>query len=172
MLKSFLKAYKKNDPSIRSSLEILLLLPGPRAIFFHRLSHFLYKLRLFFLSRFVSEFSRWFTGIEIHPGAKIGKNFIIDHGMGVVIGETTVVGDNCMVYHGVTLGGVVKEGRVKRHPSLGNSVVVGAGAKVLGAVVVGDGAKIGAGALVLTDCDENSIMVGMPAVNVATKKAH
>ncbi len=160
---SFLKAYKKNDPSIKSYLEIILLLPGPRAVFLHRLARVFYRLRLFFIARFVSEVSRVLTGIEIHPGAVIGKNFVIDHGMGVVIGETAVVGDNCFIFHGVTLGGVEKTPGVRRHPILKNGVVIGAGAKVLGAVTLEENVKVGAGAVVLSDCPKDATMVGMPA---------
>jgi serine O-acetyltransferase len=171
VLKDFINSYKRNDPSIKSSLEVLFLLPGPKAVFFHKISHLLYRSRLFFLARFVSEFSRWLTGIEIHPGAKIGKNFVIDHGMGVVIGETAIVGDDCMIYHGVTLGGVIKSSQVKRHPTLKDSVVVGTGAKVLGNIIIGSRSKIGAGAVVVTDCEEDSVMVGMPAKNVSKSGA-
>ncbi len=160
---SFLKAYKKNDPSIKSYLEIVLLLPGPRAIFLHRLARVFYRLKLFFIARFVSEISRILTGIEIHPGAVIGKNFVIDHGMGIVIGETAVVGDNCFIFHGVTLGGVEKTPGVRRHPILKNGVVIGAGAKVLGAVTLEENVKVGAGAVVLSDCPKGATMVGMPA---------
>ena len=167
MFRSFINAYKKNDPSVKSTLEILLLLPGPKAMLFHRVSHSLYKVRLFFLARFVSEFSRWITGIEIHPGARIGKNFVIDHGMGVVIGETAIIGDDCMIYHDVTLGGFIKSEQVKRHPTLKDSVVIGAGAKVLGDIVIGARTKIGAGAVVVTDCEEDSVMIGVPARNVS-----
>lgn len=169
MFKSFVKAYRDNDPSVKSSLEVLFLLPGPRAIFFHRVSHFFYRLKLFFIARFIGELSRWLTGIEIHPGARIGKNFVIDHGMGLVIGETAIVGDDCMVYHGVTLGGVIKSAQVKRHPTLKNGVVVGTGAKVLGNIVIGANTKIGAGAVVVSDCEEDSVMVGVPAKNISNQ---
>lgn len=162
---SFLKAYKKNDPSIKSYLEIILLLPGPRALFLHRTARFFYKTRLFFIARFISEVSRFLTGIEIHPGAKIGRNFVIDHGMGVVIGETAVVGDDCFIFHGVTLGGVEKTPGVRRHPLLESGVIVGAGAKILGAVTLGKNVKVGAGAVVLSDCPSGAVMVGMPAKN-------
>jgi len=158
-----LKAYKKNDPSIKTYIEILLLLPGPKAIFFHRLGHFFYKIGLFFLARLISEVSRFITGIEIHPGAKIGKNLVIDHGMGVVIGETAIVGSDCLIYHGVTLGGVEADASGRRHPKLGNRITVGAGAKILGAINVEDDVKVGAGAVVITDCPQGVTMVGMPA---------
>ena len=168
MLRNFINAHKKNDPSIKSTLEVLVLLPGPKAVLFHRLAHTLYRVRLFFFARFISEFSRWITGIEIHPGAKIGKNFVIDHGMGVVIGETVLVEDNCMIYHGVTLGGVVIDFKeVKRHPTLKEGVVIGAGAKVLGNITIGARTKIGAGAVVVSDCKADSVMVGVPAKNLS-----
>ena len=160
---TFLKAYRKNDPSIKSYMEAMLLLPGPKAILFHRVAHFFYNIKLYFLARFISEFSRFITGVEIHPGAKIGKNLVIDHGMGVVIGETAVIGSNCLIYHGVTLGGVVADPTGRRHPLLGNGVTVGAGAKILGAITVDDYVKVGAGAVVITDCPEGATMVGMPA---------
>ncbi|MGH1468933.1 MAG: serine O-acetyltransferase EpsC [Bdellovibrionales bacterium] len=162
---SFLKAYKKNDPSIKSYLEIIFLLPGPRAVFMHRIARVFYRVRLFFIARLISEISRMLTGIEIHPGAKIGKNFVIDHGMGVVIGETSVVGDDCFVFHGVTLGGVEKVPGTRRHPLLKDGVVVGAGAKILGAVTLEENVKVGAGAVVLSDCPKGATMVGMPAKN-------
>lgn len=160
---SFLKAYKKNDPSIKSYLEIILLLPGPRAVFLHRLAHLFYFLKLYFIARLISETSRFLTGIEIHPGAKIGKCFVIDHGMGVVIGETATIGNDCFVFHGVTLGGVETTPGERRHPCLKDGVVVGAGAKILGAVTLGSGVKVGAGAVVLSDCPDGATMVGMPA---------
>lgn len=144
-------------------MEVLLLLPGPKAIGFHRVSHLLYRIKFYFLARFISEVSRWLTGIEIHPGAKIGKNLVIDHGMGVVIGETAVVGDNCLIYHGVTLGGVSREKSKKRHPTIESGVVLGAGAKILGDVVIGKNSSVGAGAVVVTGCPEDSVMVGIPA---------
>ncbi len=159
---SLLKAYKKNDPSVKSLLEVLILFPGPKAIFFHRFSHFLYKLKLFFLARLISEVSRFITGIEIHPGAKVGKRFVIDHGVGVVIGETAVVGDDCLIYHGVTLGGVSKTKDFKRHPSLGDNVLVGAGAKVLGPIEIGNGVRIGANSVVTKSCGDGETIVGIP----------
>ena len=148
-----IKTIKKRDPAIHSWLETLLY-PGLWAMFFHRPAHLLYKFRLFFLARLLSQFSRFFTGIEIHPGAKIGRGIFIDHGMGVVIGETCVIGDNVLMYHGVTLGATSSE-KIQRHPLVGNNVIIGAGATVLGAIRVGDNAKIGAGALVLKDVPEN-----------------
>ncbi len=158
----FLNAYKKNDPAAHSLFEVALLYPGPRAIAFHRLAHFLYGFKLYFLARLVSEISRFLTLIEIHPGAKIGKRFVIDHGAGVVIGETAEVGDDCWIYHGVTLGGV-STNQVKRHPTLGNGVLVGAGAKVLGPIVLGDGVKVGANSVVNKDVPAHTTVAGVPA---------
>jgi len=142
-------------------LEVLLAYPGLHAVWFHRIAHWFYRRRLYTLARLISHFSRFLTGIEIHPGARIGRRFFIDHGLGVVIGETTVIGDDCTLYQGVTLGGTGKE-RGKRHPTLGNGVLVGVGAKVLGAIVVGDNARIGAGAVVVKDVPPNCTVVGIP----------
>ena len=158
----FLRAYKNYDPAARSLIEVALLYPGTKAIFFHRIAHFFYKMNLFFIARFISEISRWLTFIEIHPGAQIGRRFVIDHGGGVVIGETTEVGDDCVIYHGVTLGGVSTDA-VKRHPTLGNQVMVGAGAKILGPVTLGDSVKVGANAVVLSDVPPDTIVAGIPA---------
>lgn len=157
----FLRAYKNYDPAARSLLEIALLYPGPRAVFFHRISHFLYNCRLYFLARLVSEISRVSTLIEIHPGAKIGKRFVIDHGIGIVIGETAVVGDDCVLYHGVTLGGVATT-NTKRHPTLGNKVMIGAGAKILGPIEMGEGVKVGANSVVLKDVPAGKTIAGIP----------
>ncbi|MCX7977923.1 MAG: serine O-acetyltransferase [Bdellovibrionaceae bacterium] len=150
-----LRAYKNYDPAAKGWLEIALLYPGPKAIFFHRIAHFFYRLRLFFLARLVSEVSRFLTGIEIHPGAKIGKRLVIDHGMGVVIGETAEIGDDCIIFHGVTLGGV-KFDPVKRHPTVGNRVMIGAHAIILGPVKIGDDARIGANTKVTRDVEPAS----------------
>ena len=139
------------DPAARCILEVVLLYSGFHAIVFHRLAHFLYRHKLRFLPRLISQFSRHLTGIEIHPGAKLGNRLFIDHGMGVVIGETAEVGDNCTIYHGVTLGGTGKD-TLKRHPTIGNNVMVGAGAKVLGPINITDDVKIGAGAVVVKEC--------------------
>lgn len=155
----FLLAYKHYDPAAKSLWEIALLYPGPRAVFFHRIAHDLYSAKLFFLSRLVSEFSRSLTGIEIHPGAKLGKRLVIDHGMGVVIGETAEVGDDCIIFHGVTLGGV-KFDPVKRHPTVGNKVLIGTGAKILGPVHLGDGSRIGANAVVTKDVPAGATVLG------------
>ncbi len=150
-----IKAYRNYDPAAKSDWEILFLYPGPKAIFFHRIGHMLYQYKLHFLARFVCEFSRFLTGIEIHPGAQLGHRLVIDHGMGVVIGETAVVGDDCIIFHGVTLGGL-KFDRVKRHPTVGNRVLIGTGAKVLGPIQIGDGARIGANAVVTKDVEPNT----------------
>tara|TARA_B100001248_G_C27399566_1_gene468965 strand:+ start:5644 stop:6141 length:498 start_codon:yes stop_codon:yes gene_type:complete len=158
----FLMAYKKYDPASKSLLEIAILYPGPKAIFLHRLAHSLYKYHLFFLARFVSELNRWLTGIEIHPGAKVGKRLVIDHGMGIVIGETAEIGDDCILFHGVTLGGMNFD-PVKRHPTLGDRVLVGTGAKILGPVKIGSDAKIGANAVVTKDVPSQATAVGIPA---------
>ncbi|MFP5518499.1 MAG: serine O-acetyltransferase EpsC [Bdellovibrionia bacterium] len=154
-----IRAYKNYDPAAKSMLEILLLYPGPKAVFFHRIAHFFYGLNLFFLARLFAEISRWMTGIEIHPGAKIGKRLVIDHGMGVVIGETTEIGDDCIIFHGVTLGGM-KFDPIKRHPTVGNRVLIGTGAKILGPIKIGDGTKIGANAVITKEVPANSVIVG------------
>ena len=149
------------DPAARNWLEVLLCYPGLQAIVFHRVAHQLYKLRLPFIPRFISAIARFLTGIEIHPGATIGKGFFIDHGMGVVIGETAIVGDDVLLYQGVTLGGTGKESG-KRHPTLGNNVVVGAGSKVLGNIEVGSNVRIGAGSVVLRNVPSDCTVVGVP----------
>ena len=166
-----LSAYQARDPAARSKLEIFLLYPGVHALLFHRVSHWLYRHRLLFLARFLSQLARHLTGIEIHPGAKIGRRFVIDHGMGIVIGETAEIGDDCLLYHGVTLGGTGKD-QGKRHPTLGNNVMVAAGAKVLGPFTVGDDSRIAAGAVVLTAVPPGSTAVGVPArvVRIAGEK--
>ena len=153
-----LRAYQARDPAARSRLEIFLLYPGVHAIIYHRLAHFLYRHHLKFLARFVSQWSRFWTGIEIHPGAKIGRRFVIDHGMGIVIGETAEIGDDCLIYHGVTLGGTGKD-QGKRHPTLGNNVLVSTGAKVLGPFKVGDNSRIAANAVVLSEIPPNATAV-------------
>ena len=156
-----IRAAQKRDPAAKSFLEIILLYPGVHALVYYRLAHVLYKMRLFFLARLLSQVSRFFTGIEIHPGAKIGKRFFIDHGLGVVIGETSIVGNDVLLYQGSTLGGtgIVKG---KRHPTVGNNVVIGAGAKVLGNITIGDNSYIGANAVVIKDVGPNSTVVGVP----------
>ncbi|MCO5114522.1 MAG: serine O-acetyltransferase [Bdellovibrionaceae bacterium] len=161
----FLKAYRKFDPSAKSLFEIALLYPGPRAIFCHRIAHFFYTYRLYFIARLIAEISRWLTLIEIHPGAKIGRRFVIDHGAGVVIGETAVIGNDCKIYHGVTLGGTSTNGG-RRHPMLANNVLIGAGAKVLGPIQVGSDVKIGANSVVVKDCIAEGTYVGIPAQRI------
>jgi len=161
-LSELLTAYKRRDPASRSKLEIFLLYPGVHALLTHRLAHFLYRRKLLFLARLVSQLSRHLTGIEIHPGATVGRRFVIDHGMGVVIGETAEIGDDVLIYQGVTLGGSGKE-RNKRHPTIGNGVLIGAGAKVLGSFSVGDNARIAANAVVLEEIPAEATAVGIPA---------
>lgn len=151
----------REDPAAKGIFEIVLCYPGFHAVLFHRLAHKLYKAGFTTTARSISQFSRWLTGIEIHPGAQIGRRFFIDHGMGVVIGETAIVGDDCLLYQGVTLGGTGKE-RGKRHPTLGNRVIIGSGAKVLGNITVGDDVRIGAGSVVLKPVPDHSTVVGIP----------
>lgn len=150
----------KRDPACRSTLEAFFLYPGLHAVIWHRLAHWLYQREWFFLARWISQTSRFLTGIEIHPGAKIGRGLFIDHGMGVVIGETAQIGDNCTIYHGVTLGGTGKE-TGKRHPTVGSHVLIGAGAILLGNITVGDRVMIGAGAVVLRDVEANTVVTGI-----------
>jgi serine O-acetyltransferase len=155
-------AVKERDPAARSKLEVLLLYQGVHALIWHRFAHWFYQHKMFFLARFISQLARFFTLIEIHPGAQLGHGILIDHGSGVVIGETTVVGDNCTIYQGVTLGGVgLNKG--KRHPTLGNNVTVGAGAKILGSFEVGDNCTIAANAVLLKQLESNVTAVGIPA---------
>ena len=161
-LGGLLAAYQRRDPAARSKLEIFLLYPGVHAILYHRLAHWMYRHRWFFLARCVSQWNRFWTGIEIHPGATNGHRLVIDHGMGIVIGETAEIGDDCLLYQGVTLGGTGKD-KGKRHPTLGNNVLVGSGAKVLGPFTVGDNARIAAGAVVLSEVPANATAVGVPA---------
>lgn len=155
------KTYKAKDPSIHSYLEIILL-PGIWALGFHRIAHCLYRIHAYFLARLIAQLSRFLTGIEIHPGAKIGKNLVIDHGMGVVIGETAIIGNDCLIYHGVTLGGMENTPN-KRHPTLKDNVTVGAYAQVLGDITLGNNSKVGAHAVVLKDVGANQTVVGIPA---------
>lgn len=161
-LREDIRSIQERDPAARSGLEVFLLYSGFHAVRAYRLSHWFFTHRRFFLARLISQTSRHFTGIEIHPGAKIGRGLFIDHGMGVVIGETTEIGDNCTLYQGVTLGGTGKD-KGKRHPTLGNNVMVGAGAKILGPFKVGDNAKIAANAVVLDEVPPNSTAVGARA---------
>ena len=168
-----LSAYQRRDPAARSKLEVLLLYPGVHAVFNHRIAHWCYCHHLKFIARCVSLWSRFWTGIEIHPGATIGKRLVIDHGMGIVIGETAEVGDDCLIYHGVTLGGTGKD-QGKRHPTIGNNVMISSGAKVLGPFKVGDNARIASNAVVLREVPEDATAVGIPAqiVRIAGKTTH
>lgn len=156
-----IRAAQKRDPAAKSFIEVLLLYQGLHALVTYRIAHALYKMRLFFFARWLSQIARWMTGIEIHPGAKIGKRFFIDHGMGVVIGETSIIGDDVLLYQGATLGGTGIE-KGKRHPTVGNNVVIGTGAKILGNITIGDNSYIGANAVVIKDVPPNSTVVGVP----------
>lgn len=171
-LRELLHAYQARDPAARSALEILLLYPGVHAVIYHRIAHWLFTRKMKFLGRCVSQWSRFWTGVEIHPAATIGHRLVIDHGMGIVIGETAEIGDDVLLYQGVTLGGTGKD-KGKRHPTLGNNVMVGTGAKVLGPFKVGDNARIAANAVVLKEVPPNATAVGVPAriVNIAGMKA-
>ncbi len=160
-LKETLEAYQRNDPAARSKLEIFLLYNGLHATILYWLSHWCYEHKLLFIARFVSQFAKWLTGVEIHPAATIGRRLVIDHGTGIVIGATTEIGDDCLIYQGVTLGGTgVMQG--KRHPTLGNNVMVGSGAKVLGPIKIGDNARVAANSVVLREVPDNSTVVGVP----------
>lgn len=160
-IRADVKAVFDNDPAARGVFEVLFTYSGLHAIWSHRIAHWFYKKRMFTLARMISQISRFFTGIEIHPGAQIGQRFFIDHGMGVVIGETCEIGNDVLIYHGVTLGGTGKE-RGKRHPTIGNNVVISAGAKVLGSFMVGDNTRIGANAVVLNEVPANCTVIGIP----------
>ena len=161
-LREVISTYRQRDPAARSSAEVLLCYPGVHAVMWHKLSHGLWHRGLRLPARFTSHIARWLTGIEIHPAAQIGRRLVIDHGMGVVIGETAVVGDDVYLYHQVTLGGTSSE-RGKRHPTVGNNVIVGAGAKILGDIVIGDGARVGANAVVVQPVAPGETVVGIPA---------
>ncbi len=171
-MNDFLQSIIDRDPAAKSKLSLILTYPGVKAVFFHRLANFFSTAKFDLIARIISQFSRFLTGIEIHPKAKIGKNLFIDHGMGVVIGETSEVGDNVTIYHMVTLGGISpsinsdNQRNVKRHPTIENEVVIGSGAQVLGPVTVGCCAKIGANAVITKDVPEKAVMVGIPAKNV------
>ena len=173
-MSDFLQSIINRDPAAKSKLSLILTYPGVKAVFFHRLAHFLSVAKFDLIARIISQFSRFLTGIEIHPGAKIGKNLFIDHGMGVVIGETSEIGDNVTIYHMVTLGGISpsinsnNQRNIKRHPTLMDNVVVGSGAQIIGPVVVGINSKIGANAVVTKNVEENAVMIGIPAKNVGT----
>jgi serine O-acetyltransferase len=161
-VKYLLRRYKEADPAVRSDLEVLLLYPGIKAIAFYRVSHMLWEKGLHMPARAIGELGRFLTGIEIHPGAKIGRGLVIDHGMGVVIGETAEIGDDCLIYHGVTLGASENRKR-KRHPTIESEVTIGAGAKILGPIRIGHGARIGANAVVTRDVHPGVTVVGIPA---------
>ena len=173
-MNDYLQSVIDRDPAAKSKLSVILTYPGVKAVLFHKIAHFFCVAKFDLIARIISQFSRFLTGIEIHPKAKIGKNLFIDHGMGVVIGETSEIGDNVTIYHMVTLGGISpsidsdEQRNIKRHPTLKNNVVVGSGAQVLGPVIVGENAKIGANAVVTKDVPENAVMVGIPAKNVGT----
>ena len=173
-MKKFLESIINRDPAAKSKLSIILTYPGVKAVFFHRIANFFSISKFDLIARMISQFSRFLTGIEIHPKAKIGENLFIDHGMGVVIGETSEIGNNVTIYHMVTLGGISpsiessEQRNIKRHPTLMDNVVVGSGAQILGPVVVGKNSKIGANAVVTKDVPENAVMVGIPAKNVGT----
>ncbi|MDC0558212.1 serine acetyltransferase [Candidatus Pelagibacter ubique] len=173
-MNDFLQSIIDRDPAAKSKLSLILTYPGVKAVFFHRIANFFHLAKFHLVARIISQLSRFLTGIEIHPGAKIGKNLFIDHGMGVVIGETSEIGNNVTIYHMATLGGIApsinsnEQRQVKRHPTLGDCVIVGSGAQILGPVIIGTHAKIGANAVVTKDVPENAVMVGIPAKNVGT----
>ena len=173
-MSNFLQSIIDRDPAAKSKLSLILTYPGIKAVFFHKIANFFYLAKFDLIARIISQFSRFLTGIEIHPGAKIGKNLFIDHGMGVVIGETSEIGNNVTIYHMATLGGIApsinsnQQRMVKRHPTLNDCVVVGSGAQILGPVIIGANAKVGANAVVTKDVPENAVMVGIPAKNVGT----
>ena len=160
-LKEDIRTIKDRDPAAKNAVEVFLCYPGLHAIWLHRIAHAFYQRRWFTTARLVSHFGRWFTGIEIHPGAKIGKRLFIDHGMGVVMGETTEIGDDCLIYKGVVLGGTTLE-KKKRHPTLGNRVIIGSNSTVLGAITIGDGARIGSGSVVVKPVPPGATVVGVP----------
>ena len=173
-MNNFLQSIIDRDPAAKSKLILILTYPGVKAVFFHRIANFFYLANFHLVARIISQLSRFLTGIEIHPGAKIGKNLFIDHGMGVVIGETSEIGDNVTIYHMTTLGGIApsinsnSQRQVKRHPTLKDCVVVGSGAQILGPVMIGANAKVGANAVVTKDVPDNAVMVGIPAKNIGT----
>ena len=173
-MNNFLQSIIDRDPAAKSKLSLILTYPGVKAVFFHRIANFFHLAKFHLVARIISQLSRFLTGIEIHPGAKIGKNLFIDHGMGVVIGETSEIGNNVTIYHMATLGGIAPsinsndQRQVKRHPTLSDCVVVGSGAQILGPVMVGANAKIGSNAVVTKDVSENAVMIGIPAKNVGT----
>jgi len=171
-MNNFLESIIKRDPAARNKINIILAYPGVKAVFFHFISHQLWELKIYLIARIISQFSRFLTGIEIHPAAKIGKNLFIDHGMGVVIGETSEISDNVTIYHGVTLGGISpaenskEQVNVKRHPTIKDNCIIGSGAQILGPVVLEKNARIGANTVILKNVPENGTMVGNPARNI------
>ena len=173
-MNEFLQSIIDRDPAAKSKISLILTYPGIKAVFFHKIANFFYLAKIDLAARFISQLSRFFTGIEIHPGAKIGKNLFIDHGMGVVIGETSEIGNNVTIYHMVTLGGISpsidsnNQRTIKRHPTLMDNVVIGSGAQILGPVIIGKNAKVGANAVVTKDVPDNAVMIGIPAKNVGT----
>ncbi len=160
-IKNEVQNIKTKDPAAKSTMEVFLY-PSLHAVIYHKISHFFYQKKCFFFARFLSQFARFMTGIEIHPGAQLGNRIFFDHGMGIVIGETAIIGDDCVIYHGVTLGGI-SSNQVKRHPTIKNNVMLGAGAKLLGNITIGNNVKVGANSVVLTDIPDNSVAVGSPA---------
>ena len=175
-MNNYLESIIKRDPAARDKLSIILTYPGVKAVFFHHLAHIVWNYKFYLIARMVSQFSRFLTGIEIHPAAKIGKNLFIDHGMGVVIGESSEIGNDVTLYHGVTLGGIspsensAGQRNSKRHPTLLNNVIVGSSAQILGPITIGESARIGANTVVLKDVPSNATMVGNPAKNISTNK--
>ena len=171
-MNNFLESIIKRDPAARNKINLILAYPGVKAVFFHFIAHKLWELKIYLIARIISQFSRFLTGIEIHPAAKIGKNLFIDHGMGVVIGETSEISDNVTIYHGVTLGGISpaenskEQVNVKRHPTIKDNCIIGSGAQILGPVVLEKNARIGANTVILKDVPENGTMVGNPARNI------
>ena len=172
LMNDFIKSIKERDPAAKSTVSIILTYPGVKAIFLHQIANFFHKAGFDLIARIISQTGRFFTGIEIHPGAKIGKNLFIDHGMGVVIGETSEIGNNVTIYHAVTLGGISpsidseRQRHEKRHPSIGNNVVIGSGAQILGPVKIGDNARVAANAVVVNDVKENATVIGIPAKEI------
>ena len=171
-MNNFLESIIKRDPAARNKINVILAYPGVKAVFFHFIAHKLWELKIYLIARIISQFSRFLTGIEIHPAAKIGKNLFIDHGMGVVIGETSEISDNVTIYHGVTLGGISpaenskEQVNVKRHPTIKDNCIIGSGAQILGPVVLEKNARIGANTVILKNVPENGTMVGNPARNI------
>ena len=171
-MNNFLESIIKRDPAARNKINVILAYPGVKAVFFHFIAHKLWELKIYLIARIISQFSRFLTGIEIHPAAKIGKNFFIDHGMGVVIGETSEISDNVTIYHGVTLGGISpaenskEQVNVKRHPTIKDNCIIGSGAQILGPVVLEKNARIGANTVILKNVPENGTMIGNPARNI------